>query len=244
MQESKYIKVTPIRSKYSFYHHQHLHINTTIQFFQLFQHLSIFTLPHQQTNKSAKMVAFNTIVAVSVLAMAGQSMAAGPLISAGASIIGGLINKREAQAAVAAAGPQGGANGTAPLDAATLKIVEPLFKDCFAALKADPGELHLNKLTKGAQMTGLPSQCMTGANKLLALPNIKDIEKSQGTITVVNSNTLGFSGVDGLVDRLLKEDGATPLKSTAGAKGAKGAKGSAPATPAASAPAAPKPASA
>jgi hypothetical protein len=169
------------------------------------------------------MVSFNSILVISVLALAGQSMAGQSIVKVGASVIGGLIgsgsssSRRELQAAVAAAGPKsdatsGSTNGTAALDPATLKAVEPLFKDCFAALKANPGELHLNKLTKGAQMTGIPPQCITSANKLLALPNIKEIEKFQGTVTVVNSNTLAFSGIDKLVDELLKADGATPLK--------------------------------
>ncbi|KAH8601476.1 hypothetical protein B0O99DRAFT_589513 [Bisporella sp. PMI_857] len=172
---------------------------------------------------------FTTSSLVSIFAFAAMvqpSIQAAAALRVGASLVGGMASggnhKRDAAMQIAAdyllssvagvdkrikiRGQAQGKGGAVGLDAKTTAQLEKIFKQCMTDVK-DDGKRTVDVLreekTNDAKLTGLPTSCTTAANTVNALPNIDAINKAQGTMTVVGTDTIILKGEP--VQRLAKQ---------------------------------------
>lgn len=171
------------------------------------------------------MVSFTTTAATVIAFMALVS----PSLQAAAVFRGAVAGGRAASAVSSATSNNDNNNHRRfAREVAASGVPEDLFHDCLNTVKTQPPRLFVNQKDHTAQLTEVNDVCIQAANRFNQLPNLADIEKKEGKISVSGKDTILLSGVEGQVSQLLQKGS----KQQTGAAPAKGAS-AAPAKPAA-----------
>jgi hypothetical protein len=182
----------------SFFHH-----HTASQYSNINNLPTIPALPNSSVLlnklKSENMVSFTTAATVSLFAVATmiQPSIQGAALRIGADVLGGVLG--------GGGGDSSSSNKRSAPAVSTANI--PTFNQCLTDVHSAGTRLFLHKVDKTAMLTPVPQSCIDAANEYNALPNIADLEKTEGKIEVVGTNTLKLSGVAGQVQQLLEQSG-------------------------------------
>ena len=146
------------------------------------------------------MVQFTSaITTVVCLSLAGQAIAAGAVvgrIAAGVAsgVAQGVVSNNSKMRRVVRSSDT------------SSSAVTSTFSDCMNSVE-ETGIHHVINPDHSVIVTGLPPVCITEVNTYNALPNIADLNKAQGAVSVVNSTTIKVSGLPSALSGYLESLG-------------------------------------
>lgn len=145
------------------------------------------------------MVQIAPLALLSVALLAGQTLAAGAVIG---RIAGGVASG----VASSVLSNNNKMRRVVRSTSDSSSVVSSTFSDCMNAVEESPVRHQINA-DKTVIVTGLPPVCITEVNTYNALPNIADLNKVQGAVSVVNSTTIKVSGLPSALSGYLESLG-------------------------------------
>jgi hypothetical protein len=146
------------------------------------------------------MVQFNSaIAAVAFLSLAGQAIAGG-------AIVGRLVSGLASGVAQGVVSNNSKMRRVVRADSSSSSAVTSTFSACMNAVE-ETGIHHVINPDHSVIVSGLPPVCITEVNTYNSLPNIADLNKSQGAVSVVNSTTIKVSGLPSALSDYLESLG-------------------------------------
>lgn len=154
------------------------------------------------------MVSFSAPATVALIAIAGliEPTLGGFIVGAAARGIARSVAGNAASSAV-----QDHENKKHSRDAPAIPSIPgvptELVNQCLSDAKAQGMKLFLNKQDHSAMLENVPESCIEAVNKYNALPNISELEKTEGKVEVVGKDALKVTGAEGEVQKLLESAG-------------------------------------